>query len=298
MKKVSMFNKTDIKRNIGEDIKFRKRLDVFKPVEHHFKHLCDKFDIDHAYDVGADENTYFDTINYTTYAGLFIMHPLTKSTQIFQMWDAKSDQLPSEGHVEWIAENIKNDHVSKYTLPGNREMEVGEFHEFDTVAILPGSNKFEQHVSFKKFKHIIKKHGVKIVLKPHPITNKEILGEIFDNKGHAQIAGRHDNMYSLIDRAKTVYTTHISETALTALLMGKEISPLEPFGARLVGSFCHINLFCFSDPDPINTIKSIFASHKSGVLHPEIDSDWKCKMEQYFEYILNIRSIQHEHYLE
>lgn len=293
-----MFNKSDIKKNIGDEIKSRERLDTFKPVERHFKYLCKEFDIDYAYDVGADENTYFDTINYTTYAGLFIMHPLAKSTQIFQMWDAKSDQLQSKGHVEWIEENIKNNRASKYTLPGGDEMEISEFHEFDAVAILPGSNKFEQHVSFKKFKHIVEKHGVKIVLKPHPITSKDILGEIFDNKGHAQIAGRHDNMYCLMDKAKTVYTTHISETALTSLLMGKDISPLDPFGVRLTGSFSHINYFCFSDPDPINTIKSIFASHKSGVLHPDIDTDWKGKMRDYFKYIIDIRSLQYEHYFE
>ena len=41
------------------------------------------------------------------------------------------------------------------------------------------------------------------------------------------MADRLDDLYTLIKNAKKVYTTHISETALTSLILGKSIEPLE-----------------------------------------------------------------------
>lgn len=298
MSKPKMFDPKGVAKHIGDEVKFRDRLKDLQEVEEYFRSKCKKAGVDYSYDCTADENTYFNTLNYTTYAGMFIMHPLSFGQQVFQMYDAKADNLPSAGHVEWVEKNLQAKKGGKYTKGNGQELDKATVKDFKAVAVLAGSNKFYQHVSKAKFERIVKKHGSELVLKPHPITNNDILGEIFNFKGSAQMAGRTDDLYDLIEKAERVYTTHISETALTSLILGKKISPLEPFGSRLVGSFSHINHFCFSEPDPLPVLKSIFASPKSGVVHPAIDEDWKGKVDAYFDYILGMRNVQQGYYFE
>ena len=293
-----MLSKQNIETHIGSEVKLRKRLWDLEQVEEYFISKCKKAKIEYSHDCTADENTYFKTLNYTTYAGLFIMHPLSFAHMMFQMYDAKADNLSSAGHIEWVAENLKHKKAGKYTDGSGQELCARNYADFTHIAVLAGSNKFFEHTSKKKYDIICKRHGSKLLLKPHPITNTKVMGEIFDSKGDAQMATRKDNLYELMEKADTVYTTHISETALTALLMGKKISPLDPWGRRLMGSFSHINHFCFSEEDPVNTLKSIFASPKSGVIHPSIDKDWKGKVDQYFDYILSKRQMQKGYYFE
>jgi len=128
------------------------------------------------------------------------------------------------------------------------------------------------------------------------LTTDKIIEDLNNVKGKAHLASRKTDLYYLIDKAHTVYTTHISETALTGLLLGKQIEPLDPFDSRLTGAFAHINLFCFSEPDPIKTLGSIMSSAKSGIVHPDTDVNWKQKLQDYFKYTLEKREIQKGHY--
>lgn len=293
-----MFDKKNIEKHIGTEVKFRKRLHDIKPLAEYFAKKCKQYKIEMSHDCTANENTYFKTLNYTTFAGMFMMHPLAFSPTMFQMYDAKADNLESVGHIDWVAENIKRKQAGKYTLGDGSEMNKTDFGDIKAVAVLAGSNKFYEHISKKKFQIICKRFGNKLVLKPHPITEKKIIGEIFENKGSAQMAGRHDDLYEIMEKVERVYTTHISETALTGLIMGKKVSPLDPFMNRLTGSFSHVNHFCFSESEPLKVLGSIFASPKSGIVHPDIDKDWKGKIDEYFEYIMAQREIQKSHYFE
>lgn len=67
-----MFNQEATEHHIGKEIKFRERLKVLAEVETYVRHKCIANRIEFCYDCTADENTYFKTINYTTYNGLFI----------------------------------------------------------------------------------------------------------------------------------------------------------------------------------------------------------------------------------
>ena len=293
-----MFDPEATEQHIGDKIKFVDRLQCLAELEQYFRQKCLEARVDYSYDCTADENTFYDTINYTTYAGLFIMHPLCYSHQLLQMYDAKADNLNSAGHVEWIENNIKENNVSKYVKSNGDALELEGLQEFDAVVVLPGSNKIYEHTSDVKLKKIIERHGSNLVLKPHPITTDAVLEDLANVQGEAQLADQHSNLYDIICRADTVYTSHISETALTSLLLNKRVSPMEVFGNRFTGSFSHINHFCFSEPDPIGTLKSIFASPKSGIVHPEIDKNWKDKIDKYFEYTLTMRKIQLGHYYQ
>lgn len=293
-----MFNQEATERHIGKEIKFRERLKVLAEVETYVRNKCIANRIEFCYDCTADENTYFKTINYTTYNGLFIMHPLNFSQQLFQMFDAKADGLESAGHVEWIEENLKGNEGSKYTSAEGEEFKKLDIGKCEAVLVMAGSNKCYEHTSSEKLKHLVKKYGERLVIKPHPITTQAVLDDLASVKGDAIMADRQHDLYDLIGKADKVYTTHISETALTSLLLGKKISPMEVFKNRMQGSFFHINHFCFSEPEPVPVIKSIFASAKSGIVHPEIDADWKKKVDDYFDYILEKRAVQAGHYLQ
>lgn len=293
-----MFDPEATKYHIGTEIKFVDRLQCLAEIEQYVRSKCLEARVDYSYDCTADENTFYDTINYTTYAGLFIMHPLCFSHQLLQMYDAKADGLDGIGHIEWIEDNIEKDNISKYVKSDGSVLEREGLQDFKAVVVLPGSNKIYEHTSDVKLKKIIERHGSDLVMKPHPITTEEVLEDLANVKGEAQLADPHSNLYDIIRQAEVVYTSHISETALTSLLLKKRVSPMEVFGKRFTGSFSHINHFCFSEPDPIGTLASIFASPKSGVIHPEIDKDWKDKVDKYFEYSLAMRKVQLGHYYQ
>lgn len=287
----AMFDPSVIDEHIGPDLQYQPRLYDLSPVETYFIEKCKELGINYSYDCTADESTFWKTLNYTTYAGMFIMHPLCFSATLFQSYDAKADNCNSAGHINWIKQNIEDGLCSKYTLQDNQILE-----DYSAIAVIPGHNKFAQHWEKIKFNRIVNKHGSQLLLKPHPISNDSLLDFITKQKGDCQIASNNDDLYNLMVKADLVYTTHVSETALTALIMGKKISPMDPFGMRMRGAFTHINHFCFSEPDPITTVSQIMASPKSGIICPEVDIDWKAKIDEYFNYAVKMRTLQRGHY--
>jgi hypothetical protein len=298
MAELRMFDKKNIRKHIPPELKYRERLYDLKEVEEYFIIKCRKAGIEWSHDCTAEENAHFKTLNYTTYAGMFIMHPLQFSLQMFQMYDAKADRMDDAGHIDWIRGNLKSNQMSKYTKDDGREFECKEYKPFTHIAVLAGSNKFHQHTSRRKFDFICDRYRSKLLIKPHPISNDGILNEIRESKGMAQMASNEDDLYTLIGKAETVFTTHISETALTSLVLGKKVSPLDPQQSRLIGAFSHINHFCFTEDQPLEVIGSILASPKSGIVHPAVDGDWKGKIDDYFDYIMGKRKIQKNHYFE
>lgn len=293
----SIFGEDYLGEHIGGTVKYRDRLHKLEEVESYFVELCKKNGIGHSIDCTANERTYYRTINCTTYAGMFIAHPLCFSATLFQMFDAKVDRMAPGRHLEWVKSNIDSGEGSKYIAGRQSDSQDCFDEKFDCIAVLPGTNKIYQHVESKRLQSLIVSLGDKLILKPHPLTTNKVIKDLNNVKGKSHLASRTSDLYRLMKKAKTVYTTHISETALTGLLLGKRVEPLDPFDNRLTGAFAHINHFCFSEPDPIKAVGSIMASPKSGVIHPDIDSDWRQKLRDYFEYTLSRREIQKGFYL-
>jgi hypothetical protein len=281
-----IFDKNNIKKHIGDKIKLRSNLQALEPVEEYFRTRCKEMGLDVSYDCTAKENPHFTTLNYTTYAGLFIIHPLEFKLSLFQMYDAKADSLEPVGHIDYVKENSCK---GKYTTGNGEEFTAKVEGTSKYVAVMPGSNKVYKHVSSKKLQHICEKHGKDLTVKPHPLTNEAVLADTHKFAKKATIASTEDNLYDLISKAELVYTTHISETALTALILGKKVSPLDPYSNASEGSFSHINHFCFTEENPLDTLGRIFASPKSGIVHPDVDKNWKSKVDQYLRYINNKR---------
>lgn len=275
------------KKHIGTEIRFAKHLSALSEVELYFIESCDKLGVEHSYDCTAFEKPYYKTLNYTTFAGMFICHPLQFEMSFFQVYDAITDDASPRGHVDF---------VRRKHLQGKYE---GSFISYNNTAafnlvVLPGGNKFNT-VNWDKLKRIASEDP-SLLLKPHPVTKPEELDIIQRRVPRAKMAPRMSSLYDLLSKADKVYTTHISETALTSLVLGKEIEPIDKYPECYAGAFSHLTHLLFTNEKPLELIEKVFSSEKSGIIHPDVDTDWKRKIDAYLEYTLNKRQM-HKGYM-
>ena len=134
-------------------------------------------------------------------------------------------------------------------------------------------------------KQISKNHKHNVWFKPHPITKHQFIGELQDFFGEEAILHRDMDLYHFLVNSKKVYTTHVSESALYSVVLGKDIEPIDVWQTVHRGSFHHINSKLY-DTKSTEWINKTFSSPKSGIINPNVDKDWKKKVDQYFEYIL------------
>ena len=287
---MSMFTAAYIDKHLGNKLDFTADLYRYKKCEKKFKELCEIHNIESAHDCTAFENIYFKTLNYTTYANMFMMCPLNFTASFDQIMDARADDVVVHDYMTAIktAQEKRGGKYRSAFLKVKRHM--------DSVAVLPGSNKFDEHLCTKKLKQLVNENPL-LVVKPHPLSDNQLMSKIRELVPDRQLALPMEDLYSLIEKSEVVYSTHISETALTALALGKEIEPLDTFQMRMFGSFSHVNYVIYTALDPIKEMNKIFSSPKSGIINLDIDTDWEYKMEQYFKHIMAKRAKEKGRYL-
>lgn len=275
-----LFDDKNKKEHIGSDLDYSDHLNLLKDVELYFIKQCNAANIEVSFDCTAAENPHFKTLNYTTFAGMFMCHPLQFELSFFQMYDAIADNLPDVGHLDYIASNHSQ---GKYK---------GLVFNFDppeqyNLAVVTGGNKFDT-LNWDKLVEL-SQGDVPLVIKPHPVSNHDALDILQKEVPKAIFTPRLSDLYSLIKSVDTVYTTHSSETALTSLLMGKNISCIDKYPLCWTNSFSHIVHHCFTNQDALPVLGSAFASCKSGIVHPLIDANWQSKIDGYIDYIMKKR---------
>jgi len=223
---------------------------------------------------------YFDTMGYTSYAGCFICQPLNLKFRTEQIDEAYEDETEVLDWVGYFKQTIEEKQANKYQ---DRRKPKEGYKAKDYLVVLPGSNKLKKIICLNKLVKISKDHKYNIWFKPHPITKHQFIGELQDLFGEEAILHRDDDLYHFLVNAKKVYTTHVSESAVYALSLGKDIEPIEVWQEIHHGSFFHINRRLY-DNKSTEWINKTFSSHKSGVFHPEIDTNWKEKVDKYIEY--------------
>lgn len=291
-----MFDPKNILKHIGADLVYNDDLNLLKPVEKRFIDLCVSEGIEYSHDCTANENPFFKTLNYTSFCGMFIMHPLQFELTLFQTYDAKADNKQPIGHLDWIKNKIDNKNISKYTNKKENSINFDLIKHAKSLVVLPGGNKFNSQIDKNKLAFLCRSYGKNLLIKPHPVSEDAFIDSLKIYGVKSILVDKNVDLYSLLNKVNKVYTTHISETSLTSLLLGKKIEPIDKVDRRLIGSFSHINHFLFTEREPLNVIDSIFASPKSGIIQPNVDKNWEEKMEQYFEYILQKRDIQRGYY--
>lgn len=288
---MEMFNRASIKERIG-DIEKSTSLHHLKECERHFIKLAKKYKIEHAYDVVANELTYFKTIQYTEWAHCFSMNPLQQELRVKQMEDAAvASNEVSYDFMGYFKDKAINGSSNKY-----RHIKAQATEARDHLIVPVGSNKLKQTICLNKLCYLRDKHDGNIWFKPHPLTTHALVGELRDILGD-MVLDRDADMYSLMIDADVVHTSHMSESCVYAVALGKEIDPIDVYNEAHKGSFYHINRMMFLSSDPRATINRCLNAVECGVVNPEVQDDWQQRMSQYFEYIFDQREKRKGHYV-
>lgn len=291
-----MFNKKVLAERIGP-LKKNDKLNDLEQVERYVIKKCKELGLEHSYDVIAEEMPYFRTMGYTEYATNFMMQPLNLKMRMGQITDAYDDNVDDvQDWASYFRANIESKTANKYQ---ERNEEFERYGNKSVLVVLPGSNKLKTNCCLNKLIAIAKEHKGDIYFKPHPITTHAVIGEIKDLFGEESILPRDIDVYHFLQKAEKVYTTHISETALYAIMLGKQVEPIDVWNNIHQGSFYTVNAPLFDNKDNGDEwVNRVFSSPKSGIINPVIDLDWRSKVDQYFEYIFNKRKYYKGWYLE
>jgi len=293
---MEMFNRKELDKRIGP-LKKNKKLYDLEAVEGYVIRKASERGIETSYDVLAEEMPYFKTFGYTEFATCFYMQPLNSKLRNEQLIDAWNDDVKDiKDWSSYFLSNIIDKKANKYQ---GRKNKFDDFPPKDYLVVLPGSNKVKTNVCLNRLKAISKKHGDNIYFKPHPITTHQIVGELKDFFGEENILDKNLDMYYYMQKAKHVYSTHISESALYASVLGKSISPIDVWNNIQQGSFYTINNHLYTNQENIkNYINKCFSSYKCGIFHPDVDGDWKEKVDKYFDYICEKRDVYKDWFID
>ena len=246
-------------------------------------------EVEISHDCIANENPDYKTINFTTYAGCFIMHPLNYNLSQQQMIDAlgEPDQKTADRFKEYFIDKINNTNANKYVQVKEKPTEY-----VDELIVLPGSDKLKKFVDMIKLKRL-RETVPSLGIKPHPLTNegdyKEQCG-FFSNS--VNYKGSTD-LYDILKKANTIHTTHLSESAMYAAVLHKNIGNIDKYFKRDECSFFHINSLIFGrckDTAHVNVLKA-FSDYRSGVIQPLVDNNWVDKLEKYIDYVKHVKQL-------
>lgn len=282
-----MFDKDAVQERIG-DVQKSETLEHLKEVEEYFLKQVKQYSIEVSYDVIANELPYYKTLNYTEWAHCFMMHPLQQELRIQQMVDAYNDTAEQVDYVEYFKNRITNKVSNKYKHINT----TLEYTPREVLVVLVGSNKLKERICLNKLRWIKNRHGEDVWFKPHPLTTHQLVGELKDLFGGNNVADRDADMYKMLvsNTTELVYTSHMSESAVYAASLGKKLEPIDAYNKVEQGSFYHMNKFLFSHPDPKQWINKALSSPKSGIVNPEVDLDWKKKVDDYLAYTTSERA--------
>lgn len=291
---MQMFNKKAVTERVGPTIQKSASLDHLKEVERYFLKSIGKYKIETSYDVIANEVPYFKTMNYTEWAHSFIIHPLNQEHRMKQMVDAYNDNAEvTVDYIDYFKNKILSGQSNKYTHIEKDTVNKPK----ENLVVLVGSNVLKDRVCLNKLRWIKDRCEDEVWFKPHPLTTYQLIGELKDMFGNDVILDRDADMYSFLIEAETVYTSHMSESAVYAISLDKKIEPIDVYNKVEQGSFYHINKFLFTEPNPAEWANRTFNSAKSGIINPEIDSNWRTKIDKYLEYMIDIRNQNKNKYI-
>jgi hypothetical protein len=280
---MEMFNKASIQERIG-DMRKSKTLNHLADCEKVFLKLAKRYKIETAYDVVANELPYFKTIQYTEWAHSFSMNPLQQMIRCKQVEDAYADNATIEAdYMSYFKEKALSGTSNKYDHIKDHNVQPRKH-----IIIPVGSNKLKETICANKLCYLRDKYENDIWFKPHPLTTHALVGELKDMLGDI-VLDRDINMYKLLAGCEHAHLSHMTESAVYAVALGKKIKPIDVYNVVHQGSFYHINKNLFNNPDPAAWMQKALNSPKSGIVNPELQEDWELRMNMYFEYIMDLR---------
>ena len=297
-----MFNEKTAEKRIGKELKKSVHLKHLEEVEEYFIAHVSDFDLEASYDVMANELPYFKTLGYTEYAGCLVIHPLNAELRVQQIEDASHDKCELVDFTGFFKTRFEKGEANKYA---DRKT-INGVEPKKHIVVLAGSNKLKSRICLNKLKYIVAKFKGNVLFKPHPLTRYQLIGELQDLFGAEAILPRDADLYTFMQHANVVHTSHLSESAVFAISLGKQVDPIDVYqrpgpvdiSQRIeMSSFFHLNRHLFTELNPVDWVNKTFSSPKSGVINPLVDEDWKKKLNTYLEYITEIRECYKGHYV-
>lgn len=288
-----MFDEELNKKKLGPNLTRSDSLNHLAEVETYVNDAVKKLDMKLSYDVTAIEMPYFETFSYTEWAKFFLLVPLNAELRCQQMLDAYNDNSPIKyDYLAHFRDVLTSNNANKYNdrTAAAKEMK-------SAVVALPGSNRLKSGICLNRLRFIKKEHGDDVWFKPHPLTKYSLVGELQDLFGKNCVLDRDEDIYPYIEGASIVYSSHLSETAIYALALGKTIEPIDVYNDIHKGAFYHINKYLFHVKSPTTWINRVLNSPKSGLFNPLVDPDWKISVDNYLEYIMNVREPYKNQYI-
>lgn len=249
-------------------------------------------EIEISHDCTAYENPYFKTLNFTTYAGCFIIHPLNPDLALHQCIDAISDfddTYAFNRYKAYFVNKVNNDNANKYT-----QVCVDPEKYVEELIVPPGTDKLKKnYISMPKLAEL-RDTSSSLGIKPHPLTKES---DWLEQKQFFNDEERHinyhmnDDLYLLLRKADTIHTSHLSESAIYAAVLHKNIGSIDNYFKINRSSFYHINSLIIGkqkEEAHINVLKA-FSNYKSGIIQPLVDNNWLDKLEKYLDYIRKVR---------
>lgn len=260
-------------------------------VEDYFLEKVKEYDFEVCYDCTAEEPVVWKTLNYTTYAGCFIMHPLRGQAAKQQMMDAYVHGSYNNSWITYFNEKLKRRDASKYKRGPERDTET--IPDVDILVVLAGHNKIAKHTCAGS---LLRLHSLSdnVWYKRHPISNQKVYDDLFNHlkaQGVKNINVVEEDMdlYDQMQFCGRVATGFASESALYTVADGLPLICTDLYQNKNTAPFYHINWFLFYEEDPAYFVNKAFDSYKSGIINPDVDTDWKYKVDQYLSYISNQR---------
>ncbi len=291
---MEMFDEKTTDERIGKNLQKNPTLNNLKEVEVYFLQKVAEYGLKANYDVMANELPFFETLNYTEYAHCFIIHPLNYDLRNQQIIDSIIDaENETVDYVSYFQKILNQGIANKYDRRNIQNVEKKEH-----LIVLAGSNKLKERICLNKLKFLHEQFSGNLYFKPHPLTKFSLIGEIMDIFDEDSVLHRSTDLYSIMEQSKVVHTSHLSESVLFARIMQKEVDPIDVYQNIETSSFYHINRFLFTEILPLTWINKVFSNPKSGIINPEVDKDWRVKIDSYLKYIFNVRNKYSNHYIK
>jgi hypothetical protein len=258
-------------------------------VEDYFLNKVKEYDFEVSYDCTAEEPVNWKTLNYTTYAGCFIMHPLRGEAAKQQMIEAYAHGKTDTAWSDHFLQKLKEGSASKYKK--RSEVNPHDIKEhIECLVVLAGHNKLAKHTCAGSLVRLHKKFPEHLYYKKHPISDQSVYDGLFNhllNEGVEEIKSFESEyeLYDLMAWAGCVATGFASESALYAAVEEIPLFCTDLYQNAITAPFYHINWFLFSLENPKHFVDTAFNSYKSGIINPNVDANWESKINRYLEHI-------------
>lgn len=272
------------KDKIGDFALYRKKTlnDKLGPVENIVRKYAP---LPITYDIGRLQLPYFNEYTYTDTLDAIYVTPQSNEVASIMAKKALDDERYPRFDFTKSFEAGRNEAgtFDKYNLPTDVE-EISK-----KVIFPPGSNLFYKMVSKENLFRLMHEDP-EVMIKPHPLSNTELLRKLGRDFGYHRLINQNDSGYTVLTKVEQMWGTTASELPIRAALLGKHVHNIGNFFEEQIGSHTPINRLLWNTKGDEAKIRAsrIIGSPLSGMFWPD-DPDLEENIKLYFAETMKVR---------